>query len=209
VGTDVIKGVKQFFESAHMPPGVNDTMIVLLPKKDEPELLKDFRPISLCNVIYKVVAKCLVNRLRPLLQEIIAPMQSAFIPGRLITDTALIAFECLHDIRNGNNRCKGFGAYKLDLTKAYDRVDWGYLEGVLQRLGFHSKWVRWIMKCVTTVRYSIRFNNVPLDSFAPSCGLHQGDPLSPYLFLFVAEDVSKILQHEVHRGALQELHICR
>jgi hypothetical protein len=64
-----------------------------------------------------------VNRLHPILQDIIAPMQSAFIPGRMIMDNALIAFECLHAIISGNNNCKGFGAYKLDLTKAYDRVD--------------------------------------------------------------------------------------
>jgi hypothetical protein len=78
-----------------------------------------------------VVSKCLINRTRPLLQDIIEPMQSAFIPGRMITDNALIAFECLHIIKTGNNRFKEFGAYKLDLTKAYAQVDWGYLEGIL------------------------------------------------------------------------------
>jgi hypothetical protein len=70
-----------FFDTGEMPVGVNGTAIVLMPKKDEPEWLKDVRPISLCNVIYKIVSKCLVNRLRPLLQELIAPMQSAFVPG--------------------------------------------------------------------------------------------------------------------------------
>jgi hypothetical protein len=64
------------------------------------------------------------------------------------------------------------------------RVNWGYL-GVLRRLGFHRTWVLWVMECVTIGRYSTRFSNVPLDSFTPSCGLHQGDPLLPYLFLFV------------------------
>jgi hypothetical protein len=134
-----------------MPEGVNDTVIILLPKKDEPEHLRDFRPISLCNVIYKVVSKCMVNRMCPLLNDIIAPMHSAFILGRLITDNPLIAFECLHAINHGNNNCKNFGALKLDLTKAYDCVEWGYLRGVLQRLGFQSQWVQWIIECVTTV----------------------------------------------------------
>jgi hypothetical protein len=85
------------------------------------------------------------------LNDIIAPMQSAFIPGRLITGNALIAFECLHTISHENNNCKKFGALKLDLTKASDRVEWGYLRGVLQQLGFQSQWVQWIMECVTTV----------------------------------------------------------
>jgi hypothetical protein len=149
-----------------------------------------------------------VNRLRPILQDLIAPMQSAFIPGRMITDNALIAFEYLHAIRNGSNMCKNFSAYKLDLTKTYDRVDWGYL-GVLRQLGFHSKWVQWIMDFVTTVQYSVRFNNVLLNSFKPSRGIRQGDPLSPYLFIFVADRLSQILQNEVNQGALKELHICR
>jgi hypothetical protein len=81
----------------------------------------------------------------------------------------------------------------LDLTKAYDRVEWGFLEGVLKRLGFHSTWIHWVMKCVTSVSYSIRFNNVSLEPFKPSRGLRQGDPLSPYLFLFVADGLSKLL----------------
>jgi hypothetical protein len=194
---DVITRVKYFFASRKMPQGINDTTIVLIPKKDDPDCLKDYRAISLCNVIYNIVSKCMVNRLRPLLQDIIAPTQSTFIPGRMIIDNALIAFECLHALKTGNQDCKKFEAYKLDLTKAYDRVDWRYLEGVLRRLCFHTKWIQWIMECVTTVRYSVHFNNVLLDSFTPSHGLRQGDPLSPYLFLFVADGLSMILQHEV------------
>jgi hypothetical protein len=76
-----------------------------------------------------------------MLQEIIEPMQSAFILGRMITDNALIVIECLHAIRNGNKGSQKFGAYKLDLTKAYDRVDWSFLEGVLKRFNFHHTWV--------------------------------------------------------------------
>jgi hypothetical protein len=89
----------------------------------------------------------------------------------MIANNALIVFECLHAIRCGNNRSKKFGAYKLDLTKAYDHVDWKKLEGVLRRLGFQGKWVQWVMECVTTVRYSVHFNNILLDSFQPSRGL--------------------------------------
>jgi hypothetical protein len=89
---DVIRGVKRFFETGNMPPGVNETAIVFITEKDNPELLKEFWSISLCNVIYKVVSKCLVNILRPLLQDLIAPMQSAFIPRRMISDNILIAF---------------------------------------------------------------------------------------------------------------------
>lgn len=125
-----------------MPEGVNETSIVLIPKIDHPESLKDFWADSLCNVLYKIVSKRMVNRLRPLLQDIISPNQSAFIPGRLITDNALIAFECIHTIQQKSRTWSNFCAYKLDLAKAYDRVDWTYLKSVLLKLGFHSTWVR-------------------------------------------------------------------
>ena len=111
-----------------MPDGVNDTTIVLIPKVAHPENLTEFRPISLCNVVYKIVSKCLVNRLRPLLEELISPNQSAFVPRRMIMDNAIIAFECLHLIQQSSTERNNFCAYKLDLSKAYDRVDWSYLE---------------------------------------------------------------------------------
>jgi hypothetical protein len=192
-----------------MPEEVNHIAIVMIPKKNDPEELKDFRPISLCNVIYKVVSKCIANRLRQILDMIISPTQSAFIPGRLISDNALMAFECIHAIQTGGVARSKFCAYKLDMAKAYDRVDWSFLEGVLAKLGFHSKWIRWVMACVTSVRYSIRFNGHMLDSFSPSRGLRQGDPLSPYLFLFVADGLSCLIRKEIDAGALHELKICR
>jgi hypothetical protein len=157
----------------------------------------------------KVISKCLVNRLRPILGEIISPAQSAFIPGRMITDNAVIAFECIHAIQKGAGDKGDFCAYKLDLSKAYDRVGWGYLKLLLEKLGFHSKWVQWIMTCVSTVRYTVRFIGVPLAPFAPSRGLRQGDPLSPYLFLLVADGLSLILNHFEELGRLEDLKVCR
>ena len=98
-----------------MPPEVNDTVIVMIPKIQNPVKVTDFRPISLCNVIYKVVSKCLVNRLRHVLDDIISPYQSAFIPGRMITDNALIAFECIHHLKQEKDPTRSYCAYKLDL----------------------------------------------------------------------------------------------
>jgi hypothetical protein len=88
-------------------------------------------------------------------------------------------------------------------------VDWDFLNKVLLKLGFQSSWVQLVMSCVTLVRYRVRFNGVATPPFSPSRGLRQGDPLSPYLFLFVADGLSKIISSKVESQALQELRICR
>lgn len=209
VKEDVTKAVIKFFEDGAMPEGVNDTVIVLIPKGKYPKTIKDYRPISLCNVIYKVISKVLVNRSRPLLDDLVSETQSAFVPGRLITDNALIAFECFHKIQHSKNPRDSYCAYKLDLAKAYDRVDWDFLEGALRRIGFADKWIEWVMACVRSVRFTVRCNGELLEPFHPSRGLRQGDPLSPYLFLFMAEGLAGLLRREVTKGSPTPLKIAR
>ena len=206
---DIVGAVRDFFQTGLMPEGVNNTAIVLIPKIEQPLELKDYRPISLCNVVYKVVSKCLVNRLRPVLDEVVSEEQSAFIQGRMITDNALLAFECFHAIQKNKVANKAACVYKLDLSKAYDRVDWRFLEMAMKRLGFAHRWVRWIISCVTSVRYSIKFNGTLLHSFAPSRGLRQGDPLSLFLFLFVADGLSLLLKGKVEQNILTPIKFCR
>jgi hypothetical protein len=205
----VTAAVQEFFKTGVMPAGANITSIVLIPKVSNPKMLSEYRPISLCNVIYKVVSKCLVNRLRPLLDDIISPSQSAFVPGRMITDNALLAFECIHHIKQEKDPTKSYCAYKLDLSKAYDRVDWSFLRQVMQKLGFSHRFVDWIMSCVTSVRYAVKFNGTLLDSFEPSRGLRQGDPLSPFLFLFVADGLSSLLNKGINENAISPIKVCR
>ncbi|XP_073355415.1 uncharacterized protein [Aegilops tauschii subsp. strangulata] len=168
---EVILAVKLFFATGEMPANINHTAVVLIPKVDVPTTLRDFRPISLCTVLYKVIAKCLANRLRPMLGEIISINQSAFVPGRLITDNALVAFECFHFIEQNKNPEKNFCAYKIDLSKAYDRVDWGFLENAMKGLGFDYRWIKWIMSCVTSaeVDQAVRVQQV-INSYAQGTG---------------------------------------
>ena len=100
-----------------------------------------------------------------------------------------------------------FCAYRLDLAKAYDGMDWNFLKCMLSPLGFARGWIKWIMACVTSVKFSVRFSGQLLETFTPSCGIRQGDPLSPYLFLFVAEALSVLLQDACNRGALLEFKV--
>jgi hypothetical protein len=193
-----------------MSKGVNDIAIVLIPKGNHPEALKDFWPISLCNVICKVVSKCMVNRLRPILDDLISPNQSAFILGRLITDNALIAFECIHSLQQVKRQDMHFCAYKVDLIKAYDHVDWDYLQSAMLKPGFRQQWVSWVMTCVKSVRFTVNFNGVLSDLFQPSHGLCQGDPLSPYLFLLVVADgLSLLLKKQEEIDGITPLKVTR
>ena len=120
VGNDVIAAVLDFLNSGIMIPDINYTHIVLIPKVKSPERIFDFRPISLCNAIYKIISKAMANRLKQILPQLIAPFQSAFVPGRLIIDNILVAYETLHAMHCMRTGKKGSLAMKLDISKAYD-----------------------------------------------------------------------------------------
>lgn len=113
--------------------------------------MTDVRPISLCNVLIRILSKVLANRLKECLSSLISDHQSAFVEGRMLTDNALIAFELNHYIKRKTQGGNGVVGFKIDISKAYDRLEWRYLEGILHKFGFSRIWVERIMKCVTTV----------------------------------------------------------
>ena len=123
VGLDVIDATLSVLNTGIMPPNLNHAFITLIPKTKSPTNLTDYRPISLCNVIYKIISKTIANRLKKILPKLVSETQSAFMSDRLITDNILVAFETLHHLKNKRKGKMGFMTLKLDMSKAYDRVE--------------------------------------------------------------------------------------
>lgn len=171
VGPRVITSYQHGFEHMVLLEDVNDTHIVLIPKKSKPDTLKDMHPISLCNVIYNTFVKALANRLRRVLPALVAETQSTLVPERNINDNILSAFEIIHYMRYAGKRRRTEMALKVDISKAYDNVRWGYLEAMLLRLGFADKWVKRMMLYVSTISYKVLLNGKKVGPISPFRGL--------------------------------------
>jgi hypothetical protein len=173
LGEDLLRVVEEVRTSGRVPVSFNSTFIALIPKVDCPETFEGFRPISLCNCIYKIISKVIVVRLKTVLSEVISPEQFGFLKGCQIHEAIGSTQEGLHTIKTSHMPA---AVIKLDLSKAYDRVSWLYLHLLLIHIGFSLPLVKWIMGCVTIVSFAILINGSTSNFFKPSRGLRQGFP---------------------------------
>jgi len=191
VGQDLCAAVQDFFQSGQLLKQINHSIIALVAKSAHVYTASDLRPISCCNVVYKIISKILADRLGHALDGIINPMQNAFLGGRRMADNINLLQELLrqYERKRASPRC----LIKINFRKAFDSVQWAFLRQLLLLLGFPDRFVHLVMTCVETTSYSVDVNGELFGFFPGKCGVRQGDPLSPYFFITCMEYFTRML----------------
>ncbi|XP_059627007.1 uncharacterized protein LOC132269780 [Cornus florida] len=201
VGNDLTSAVIHYFTTAVMPMGINSTFLALIPKPNHGDKLENYRPIALGNLSYKIITKILANRLSVVFPKIVGLEQFAFIKGRRIHDNILLVTDV---IKNFGLKTTGPAmALKVDLRKAYDSVSWEFIHKTLQVYGFSAQWIKWIMQCVTSSKFSVLCNGVPTGYFSAGRGIRQGCPLSPLLFTLITDHFSTLMHEKIVGGQIK------
>ena len=201
---DIMRVFQDFFRNRVINGNLNETYICLISKKLDARTVADFRPISLTTGLYKIIARVLLERLKKVLPFTITGQQTTFVEGRQILDASLMA----NDLIDEWERKKQKGVViKLDMEKAFDKVDWTFLKNILVAKGFGPKWRRWIKGCISSTNFSIIINGRPRGKIYATRGLRQGDPLSPFLFIMVMDCLSRLLTKAEYEGQIKGFQI--
>ncbi|KAF7818437.1 reverse transcriptase [Senna tora] len=194
---DIIPNIQEIFSTKVIPPSWNETIICLIPKTHNPNEIKNFRPISLCNSLYKIISKILVNRIKPILPNLICENQAAFIRGRRATDNVILANEVIHSYNRKKSRKFGWMMISLDLEKAYDKLNWSFISSILTNMNFPPETTSLIHACISSVSHQILINGTLSNFIQPSRGIRQGDPLSPFIFICCMQYLSSLIDVQV------------
>ncbi|KAJ4758242.1 RNA-directed DNA polymerase (reverse transcriptase)-related family protein [Rhynchospora pubera] len=201
-GPCITQEVKQFFITAQLDPNVAVSNTVLIPKVDHPATVSDYRPISVCNFLYKVISKLLANRMKSVIGKLILPNQTAFTPGRDKSENIIMLREVMHSFRKRSFNQHAF-AFKCDLSKAFDRMEWNFVESVLVSYGFLGDYIQWISSCITSAQFRILFSGRADGFIKPTRGLRQGCTMSPYLFILAMDVLWRMLELDEANGGFQ------
>ena len=199
MGEELVNAVEQARLNGRVTGAWNSTFLTLIPKCEKPLTFDDFRPISLCNLVYKIISKIAAIRLKTILNRSLSANQFGFLKDRQITEPVGITQELLHSIKTKNSDSL---VLKLDLVKAFDRANWTFIRLLLIQIGIPLMGVNWIMGCVTGSCLAVLINGTPSDFFSVSRGLRQGCPLSPLLFILIMEGLSRIILDAQHHGKI-------
>lgn len=207
LGAEVIGAVKHFFLSGFLPATANATILTLVPKFPGATKISEFRPIACLNTIYKLISRLLVRRLKPILQQLILPSQTAFVKGRLIVENSVLASELV----NGYHKNRGSKriTIKVDIAKAFDTLSWDFLFACLEGLHMPAQFLRRLKACICTPSFMLGYNGTVNGYFKGKRGLRQGDPMSPYLFVIAMNCLSHMLNKVAEQNRMGYHAKCR
>ncbi|XP_026446086.1 uncharacterized protein LOC113346789 [Papaver somniferum] len=192
---DVIQAIQFCWRRRYIPKGLNSNFLVLLPKVDGAKTPSQFRPIGLSNVSFKIFTKLITNRMSVLMTKLISPQQATYVKGRSIQEQILLSSEMVNEMKK--KRRGGNVSLKLDISQAYDSVNWNFLFQVLEKFGFSESWCEWLHTLFKSAKISVMVTGGPCGFFSVGRGFRQGDPLSPILFVLMEDALSRNLSASV------------
>lgn len=189
--------VKHFKRSGNIGRGCNASFLMIILKIKDSLTISDYRPISPIGCTYKIIAKELSTRLKRVIGKCICEAQSVFVEGRNILDDPLIINEMCSWVKKVKDKMLLF---KVDFNKAFDTVNWEYLDHIQMQMGFGERWRGWIQSFLKSLTLSILVNDSPMGEFEMDRGIIQGDPLSPFLFIIAMEGLNIVMKEACAKG---------
>lgn len=201
VGGEFIIVLQSFFLFGFLPTGINATILSLIPKIENAQTMKEFRPIACCNLLYKVTSKVLAARLKVLMPDAIEPNQSAFVEGGLQLENVLLESELVNAYHKASTSPSC--AIKFDILKAFDTVKWSFITSVLKAMNLPDQFIHCINICISTASLTVAVNGSLEGFFISARGIRQGCSLSPYLYVIMNNVLSKMLNEAAANGRFE------